>query len=1175
MHTHPIREAGQAFMGIVIAVTVAIVAIPTILVLQAVNQAPLTHSGNVTKSAQAAADAGVADYEAHVRANPTYPSLYCSKTEFATCTTPADPHNPAFLAKPPTTPCATSKATTPGWTEVTSPTTGITSGYQYLVNSAKATASAGGTVYVYVTGRAGLSGRYTCASKAVSIAVYPPSETSAVSVAATSSWTSVPLPPPAVTHPKVTFSATMYGGSGGTGGTGTSDIISPGGAPGPGAALSITITGLSSTPADEDIFAGDPGKAGVSPVTGGGPGHNQGGTGYGKGGSGGYDGGGGGGASALCLESTTGPTHATACGPTTPVCTGATPNAPCVLAVAGGGGGGGETVCSGSGGGAGGAGGSMTGGSGGKGTTYTFFGFTSGDTTGPAGGGTQTGPGAKGTGYSIIFGLFSSQTGNRGTGHNGGAGVTQTTGGDSGGGGGGYWGGGSGGTGVACGGGGGGGGGSSYVDASFPGLVYQAYTAPFGTGQVFAHYTATSGDTLALTETCGSVEHFTVPKSGKLKLTVDGGAGGGGGAAGGATPAGGSGGDGSGVVVKTLAVTAGQTFTYEVGCGGGGVKRTGSTILPGSGGAGYASGGSGEKGHYKVTTPVGCGFLDLGSCTYNGTMSAAGGGGGATAVCTGTSSSCSATTLLVVAGGGGGGGMPACSGTAGSGTGGASAISAGSSFTASAGSHAGKGFDGSTGGNARDGAYGGGGASGSAGGGGGGNAGNGGSSGGGSPGGAGGQGATHNTDTYGALGVTLGSESGGPGGGGGFAGGGGGGASSCGLNGGGSGGGGGGSSWVDTTSAVALHATAGKVTVDAGSLGGRGAVNSCTVNTSEIDGLYTVCAGASAAAPGGTGSIQATLKITVTQRHAGSCSVTATAATLESTGGTTSWHVQVGGGGGASGTSGGVGGPGALVSVTVTGSSTEPIAVLTGCSGFYGSGGKGFADGGFSKPTGKTQGLGGGGGGASAICLEKAAGATTCSAAATPLCTSTTSAPCVLVVAAGGGGGGASATSCTVAGDVGGSAGSVFSGPATRTHVTLGDYAKGSPDSGGLAGGTKGKLTGTPVAANGSNGSLSGSAAGGGGGGWAAGSGGTTKTKCGGSGGSSWVATAAPGGVTLGTPTLATNTCTTTAGGTTSPSQCSGGVVYSTLKPGTVTNVAEKSIPVITSNAKLTTWSTS
>jgi len=73
------------------------------------------------------------------------------------------------------------------------------------------------------------------------------------------------------------------------------------------------------------------------------------------------------------------------------------------------------------------------------------------------------------------------------------------------------------------------------------------------------------------------------------------------------------------------------------------------------------------------------------------------------------------------------------------------------------------------------------------------------------------------------------------------------------------------------------------------------------------------------------------------------------------------------------------------------------------------------------------------------------------------------------------------------------------------------------------------------------------------------------------------VAASAPGGVTLGAPTLGANTCASLApvtAGATAANECSGTVDISTKALGGLTMVAEKTIPMITSASNLSTWQT-
>ena len=226
--------------------------------------------------------------------------------------------------------------------------------YQFVVDSRGITTSGasgtGGTIgngsataYVYVTGRAGISGHYACMSIKAAVNVLNPTDPTSVT---TSNWATPNVtentPMPAKGDEIVTFSIT--GASGAAGGNG---FLVKGGAGGLGGSVSGTITLPAfwpSSPTTPIYFGTEIGQAGALGTSSA--------AGYAAGGPGGKDGGGGGAASAFCIMPL-GATNAGTCAPSMPACPGVVaqpggtqsiPTTGCVIAVAAGGGGGGQAI---------------------------------------------------------------------------------------------------------------------------------------------------------------------------------------------------------------------------------------------------------------------------------------------------------------------------------------------------------------------------------------------------------------------------------------------------------------------------------------------------------------------------------------------------------------------------------------------------------------------------------------------------------------------------------------------------------------------------------------------------------------------------------------------------------------------------------------------------------------
>src|SRR5579875_3010157 len=693
-------ERGQAAVAIALGVVVVMVSVPVALELQTIQQATLVSSAGNNELALQAAAAGIADFQAHLAADGAYASStaggYCSAV-FTPSPNPnnvcvqqgsgasawghADPNNPAFVnafdgtsGSSVSTTCPASSSTAATWVTTSGSIGGFNTGYQYVVDASQVYPGGSDIAYVYVTGRAGYSGKYSCRTQKAAIAVQQANTNPALTTS--NGWQTF-------TGSTTTSASITLAGAAGGSGTGTCFTLlfwtwcTGGGAGGPGEQITATFA----VPAGSgDTFAEwvntTPGVAGcplgANPQPGSSPsggantnglGTQGGGCGWASGGNGGYNGGGGGGAEAVCLLSaTSGWTGTPTCLPGLPLCTGAAGAQPadmtavslngeaetgCILAVAGGGGGGGESVCLGSQGGSGGAAGDVSGtgtaGSGApgaNGATWLFGAQSNG-----GGGGTAAGAGGAGGTGSLAFFGWPTQNGGSGASAspgNGGAGATYLGSGwifggsDGGGGGGGY-------------GGGGGGGGSSWVDTNLlaPGTTVSHSVSSTGPGfasitatnsafvwQTYAY--ATSGSACSLPnglngaspvnctptpQACNAAFALASAPANIATTATDRGmtnnvvvvaAGGAGGAGQGSGAA--AGGRGAQYSV-TLTVGGGQQLWANLGCGG----SAGSS--GGGGGGGYAAGGAGG--------------------TDNNTSNA-GGGGGATAVC--VVAGCSAAT---------------------------------------------------------------------------------------------------------------------------------------------------------------------------------------------------------------------------------------------------------------------------------------------------------------------------------------------------------------------------------------------------------------------------------------------------------------------------------------------------------------------------------------------------
>jgi hypothetical protein len=526
-------EKGQAALAIILGIVLVMVTVPLVADLLVTGQEEVVYTSQDTTQALQAAQAGLVDFENHVAADDYYASSnpnqgYCSADglpsaqdsfiasgpagwvtggpNYPACDSSAatpvgdtDPNDPGFSNA--FDPHCTTSISTNSLSAINAPDTSFAwdlysgsdvngeanSEYQFVVDSRavnSGTINGGDAMaYVYVTGRAGVSGHYVCRTIKAAVNVLDPDAATAI---ATSAWgtavISTPSPPPNVNQ---TVSFTITGASGASGGSG---FFIKGGT----GAVGATVTGTFTAPADWPgtgtqmyfgTWAGNAGTLGTAKAVG-----------YDDGGAGGTDGGGGGASTVFCLmpEVITPATSRTCTSAMLPCpalnaatgtgFAGVTGNG-CILAIASGGGGGGEGVLF-----------FFTPGNGGTGGSYGTLPTAGGNALGESNGGgaaTTTAGGTGGNGE--LFGFIPTKNGTAGTGTapgtSGGAGATYSLGGDGGGGGGGYYGGGGGGAGFLIVGGGGGGGGMSWPVSSTAiwtqlngsGVSWTYGTAPAGT----------------------------------------------------------------------------------------------------------------------------------------------------------------------------------------------------------------------------------------------------------------------------------------------------------------------------------------------------------------------------------------------------------------------------------------------------------------------------------------------------------------------------------------------------------------------------------------------------------------------------------------------------------------------------------------------------------------------
>jgi len=672
-------DEGQGLIIVIAVVAVAAIVLGA-LEVSVIGDAKLAATSTSQEQALQAAETGLADYETNVNGSASqwqYAMAYCSSGTFecapnGTDTAP-DPQNAAYSGIPDPS-CTTSAYNATqgtegsdnyfGWETVHgSSSGGYSEQFQYIVDSSKAT-TLGGYVHIWITGRAGNSGRYTCSTIK---ALYNGPQLTTVNTVqlspASCSGSTIPVvaPTAATTIARVLIEAT-----GGTGQTGGSGGLGAGGGVG-GLGETVEATYAATNASTLYVNLGCQGGSNTT-ITQGGPGFAPGGALPSNG-----DAGGGGGATAVCAI-----TPCTSANITTANLANE------MYMVAGGGGGGGEGIL----------GFSGAGGKGGNGVTTTV---TSGVAENGSNGSNASGwfndgnPGLGGAGGKATSGF--SPAGGAGTKSSGGFFNFNT---DGGGGGAGYN--GASGGGVGFGGGGGGAGASFYntntspaaggigayisgaAGTGFAGAGTTMSTTPSNYGSVIIQWETSTGaavGTPVVPSSCGPYSERTtqIPALSDVSLQVSGGSGGYGDYLGDFGIFSTNGPEGVGA---TVVATYQNTSTLPVdvtaiqGCQGAIGGLSGDT----AGGDGLRSTGSPTSGGANCS---GCSQGDAGS------------GGGASAICVGTiapgndsptNNNCTAgaSSLLMAAGGGGGGGgiagpiSIACNGGAG-GNGGADTAS--------------------------------------------------------------------------------------------------------------------------------------------------------------------------------------------------------------------------------------------------------------------------------------------------------------------------------------------------------------------------------------------------------------------------------------------------------------------------------------------------------------------
>jgi hypothetical protein len=651
-------DEGQGLVLVIAVVAVAAIVLGA-LEISVIGDAQLAASSTSQEQSLQAAETGLADYQTNVNGSASqwqYAMSYCSSGTFGcningTVANP-DPGNAAFSGIPDPH-CATSAynatAGTPGsanyygWVTVHgSSSGGFSEQFQYIVDASLAK-PLGGYVHIFVTGRAGSSGHYSCST--IKALYNGPQLTSVNTVQlspASCSGSTIPVPAPAA---GTNIARVLIEATGGSGQTGGSSGLSAGGGVG-GTGETVEATYAASDTSTLYVNLGCQGGSNTSIV--------QGGPGFASGGSlpGSGNAGGGGGATAVCAVSP---------------CTSSTITsgnlANDLYLVAGGGGGGGEGIF----------GATAAGGKGGSGVTTTV-------TSGVAENGST---GANATAWFNINGGVGGAGGKGSSGYVPGGGAGTHANGwfdaDGGGGGAGYN-GGSGGQ-VGFGGGGGGAGASfyntntspsaggigAYVPAAtgtgFVGTGTTMSTTPASYGSVIIQWEDSTGapvGTPVVPASCGPYAERTtqIPALSDVSLQVSGGSGGNGddlSIFGFWSDAGVQG------VGSTVVATYQNTSTLPVDV----------TAIQGCQGAiggddGVTPGGDGLE--TANANPATSGGDNCSGCTGN--QGDSGSAGGASAICVGTippgsdtptNNNCtvgggSASDLLMVAGGGGGGG---------------------------------------------------------------------------------------------------------------------------------------------------------------------------------------------------------------------------------------------------------------------------------------------------------------------------------------------------------------------------------------------------------------------------------------------------------------------------------------------------------------------------------------
>jgi len=173
MQARRVRRKGQAVVAAVIIISVVLVAVPAAIEAVGLSTVNISQTGNWQLQASQTAMSGLDDYVSRLNSSSSYGTSYCSQFQSWTCNHTIDPDNPAFSDRFDPN-CSTSSSTSSsdpspdvspgayGWVTTVGTTSTPDQQYQYVVNTSNLAAS--NLIYIYVNGRYGKSGSYTCSS---------------------------------------------------------------------------------------------------------------------------------------------------------------------------------------------------------------------------------------------------------------------------------------------------------------------------------------------------------------------------------------------------------------------------------------------------------------------------------------------------------------------------------------------------------------------------------------------------------------------------------------------------------------------------------------------------------------------------------------------------------------------------------------------------------------------------------------------------------------------------------------------------------------------------------------------------------------------------------------------------------------------------------------------------